>query len=183
MGARVSANGDTAAVTVEVVQKPFELAQLVTLVRAAEPSRILEIGVWDGGTLREWVALADDVTAIDDQCRHPGLWKEWAIRNLAELHLFRTSSHNEDAIREIASLGPYDFVFIDADHSYEGVRADWENYSPMVADGGMVAFHDIVERPDYGVSRLWAEIKAAGGRWVEIVDTSEPFGGIGVVWP
>jgi predicted O-methyltransferase YrrM len=34
------------------------------------------------------------------------------------------------------------FVFIDADHSYEGAKADFEAWSPLVKSGGEVAFHD-----------------------------------------
>ena len=33
------------------------------------------------------------------------------------------------------------FVFIDADHSYEGAKADFEAWSPLVKSGGEVAFH------------------------------------------
>jgi predicted O-methyltransferase YrrM len=40
-----------------------------------------------------------------------------------------------------------DFLFIDADHSYEGVKKDFEMYSPLVRKGGIIAFHDII--PDY----------------------------------
>lgn len=33
-------------------------------------------------------------------------------------------------------------LFIDGDHSYEGVKRDWELYSPLVAPGGYVIFDD-----------------------------------------
>ena len=39
----------------------------------------------------------------------------------------------------------YSFIFIDADHSYEGIRDDWINYSPLI--DGMVAFHDTNQEP------------------------------------
>ncbi len=42
------------------------------------------------------------------------------------------------------------FVLIDADHSYAGVRADFEAWSPLVAPGGTIAFHDYA-MPDAGV--------------------------------
>jgi len=35
-----------------------------------------------------------------------------------------------------------DFLFIDADHSYEGVKADFEAWSPKVKEDGIIAFHD-----------------------------------------
>jgi hypothetical protein len=38
--------------------------------------------------------------------------------------------------------GAVDFLFIDAEHTYEGLRGDWEAWSPFVASGGIVALHD-----------------------------------------
>jgi predicted O-methyltransferase YrrM len=37
---------------------------------------------------------------------------------------------------------PVDLVFIDGDHSEAGCRLDWELWSPFVAPGGVVLFHD-----------------------------------------
>lgn len=37
---------------------------------------------------------------------------------------------------------PLRFVFIDADHSYEGCKADVEAWSRLVEPGGVMAFHD-----------------------------------------
>ena len=38
--------------------------------------------------------------------------------------------------------GAVDFVFVDADHSYEGCRTDIETWLPKVRDGGVIAGHD-----------------------------------------
>lgn len=46
-----------------------------------------------------------------------------------------------------AANKPIDLLFIDGDHSYEGVKKDWDLYSPMLSSGSIVIFHD------YG----WAE--------------------------
>lgn len=46
---------------------------------------------------------------------------------------------------EAAKLVPdhsLDFVFIDADHSYEGCRADIENWTRKVDHGGLLCGHD-----------------------------------------
>lgn len=42
------------------------------------------------------------------------------------------------------SLRYYDsnFVFIDADHKFNNVMNDWLNYSSLIQEGGIVAFHD-----------------------------------------
>ena len=36
-----------------------------------------------------------------------------------------------------------DLLFIDGDHSFEGVLADWQAYSPLLPDRAVVAMHDI----------------------------------------
>ncbi|MCT7516354.1 glycosyltransferase family protein [Aliarcobacter cryaerophilus] len=36
-----------------------------------------------------------------------------------------------------------DMLFIDGDHSYEGVKKDWDLYSPMLQSGSIVVFHDV----------------------------------------
>lgn len=38
---------------------------------------------------------------------------------------------------------PFRFVFIDADHTYEGCKADVEAWSRLVEVGGVLAFHDV----------------------------------------
>jgi predicted O-methyltransferase YrrM len=36
----------------------------------------------------------------------------------------------------------FDFLFIDGDHSYEGLKSDWEAWHARIAPGGVVALHD-----------------------------------------
>jgi predicted O-methyltransferase YrrM len=55
-----------------------------------------------------------------------------------------------------------DLLFIDGDHTYEGVKKDFEMYSPLVRKGGIIAFHDIVFGPFEnvsGVPKFWDQIK------------------------
>lgn len=82
-----------------------------------------------------------------------------------------------------------DFLFIDADHTYEGVKMDFEMYSQLVRKGGIIAFHDILPHdkrhdPDglVGVHRFWQEIKQTY-KYVEIInDKGQGWAGIGVVY-
>lgn len=58
----------------------------------------------------------------------------------------------EDTIRQQAKAGgPYDVVVIDGDHSYDGVKADFELYADLVESGGVL----IVD--DYG-SEDWPDV-------------------------
>jgi predicted O-methyltransferase YrrM len=41
-----------------------------------------------------------------------------------------------------------DFLFIDADHSYEAVSRDWKDWVPKLRKGGIVALHDCKPRSD-----------------------------------
>lgn len=53
-----------------------------------------------------------------------------------------------DVIDEVRKICPdFDLLFIDGDHSYESVKADWEAYKEFLRPGSIVVFHD------YG----WAE--------------------------
>ena len=51
-----------------------------------------------------------------------------------------------------------DFLFIDGDHSYEGVKNDFEMYKPLVSKGGIIVLDDIYKK-DEGVPKLWNELK------------------------
>lgn len=61
-----------------------------------------------------------------------------------------------EAPAQLLSLTPVQFLFLDADHSYEGTKADWDAWSPYLRDDAEVAFHDSdVE----GVRRVLDEIE------------------------
>lgn len=72
-----------------------------------------------------------------------------------DTHIFIGDSHSQEAIDYARELGPYDLVFIDGDHTYAGVRADWLNYGPMAKK--LVGFHDIVNNRD--CFKFWNEVK------------------------
>jgi predicted O-methyltransferase YrrM len=41
----------------------------------------------------------------------------------------------------------FDFVFIDGDHSYDGLASDWQAWSCLLAPGGLIALHDSRSTP------------------------------------
>ena len=56
------------------------------------------------------------------------------------------------------NIEKFDVIFIDADHSYDGVLKDYEN-SLKCMDSGYIILHDINSLYCDGVVRLWNEIK------------------------
>jgi len=53
-----------------------------------------------------------------------------------------------------------DFLHIDGDHHYEGAKLDWDLFSPLVPDNGVITLHDTVNyREPCGVYRLVEEIR------------------------
>lgn len=140
------------------------------------PKRVMEIGTYNGGTLfAESVLASDDATIISLDLpggKFLGGYSEWKAsvyrtftRAGQRMHLIRGDSHAESSLDEVKRIlggKPLDFLLIDGDHSYEGVRMDYEMYGPLVRSGGVIAFHDIANPlPDVGlaVKRYWDEIK------------------------
>jgi cephalosporin hydroxylase len=168
---------------IETFQNEWELDQMLAVVEREQPKRILEVGSWDGGTLWHWLQIADEVVSIDDGMRRAEEWEQWADEADTVLTLLQGMSQDPDLIEKARELGPYDFIFIDADHTYPAVSADWANYRPMLAEGGVFAFHDTQHIGDssYGVEQLWNEITSQPDvRWLHIVMTNHC--GIGMLW-
>jgi cephalosporin hydroxylase len=191
------------AVRREAFQKVSELAPLIAVVRERQPRTVVEIGTHKGGTLFAWCQAAHPealIVSIDlpDGLFGGGYSKEEAreFQSFAqpgqELHALRRDSHKRRTLRRLKSLlrgRPIEFLLIDGDHTYEGVRRDWEMYGPLVAPNGLIAFHDIQEHtraPLCKVDELWAEL-APHHRTAEFVDPGDDrglgqWGGIGVIF-
>jgi hypothetical protein len=59
---------------------------------------------------------------------------------------------------------PVGLLFLDGDHTFEAVAADYRAWQIHIASGGFLALHDAVD-PDWGVRRAIEEIILPTGLW------------------
>ena len=184
---------------IKPMQVRSEIEELLHIVREKRPKVVVEIGTATGGTLFllcRNVAQDALILSIDLRKGRFGngyplakapLYKSFATGR-QKVALIRGNSHLEETERKAKKIlmdRKVEFMFIDGDHTYEGVKADFQMYSKLVAPGGVVAFHDIAEHPaetGCDVSRFWNEIKGCY-RHTEIIENPrQAWAGIGVLY-
>jgi predicted O-methyltransferase YrrM len=147
-------------------QKLAEFAGLIRLLSERELDVVVEIGTAHGGTYWTWCRLATP-TAHLVSVDLPGN-DEWTARVRSYPRptqtqtVIRADSHDPQTVRSLDKLkASVDLLFIDGDHSYDGVRADFENYARLVRPGGLIAFHDVdsTNHPASQVDRLWTQLR------------------------
>jgi len=177
-----------------------EIAGLLDLLQAVRPRIVLEIGTANGGSLFLWTRIAApdaqlislDLPGGDFGDGYPR-WKRPLYRAFAgpcqRIELLQADSHAPsscEAVIRLLGRRPIDFLFIDGDHRYAGVRQDFEMYAPLVRRGGVVALHDVAEHADPAcqVHRFWLEVKARYQTREFIAAPPAGWGGLGVIsWP
>lgn len=187
-----------AITTHKALQRKWEFVALLGMVRRLRPAVVVEVGTYNGGTLYCWSKLAKDSATLVCLDLPGGSWQAGSeegekqrlsqfVRPTQTLHCVLADSHapaTRDRVRGLLDGRPVDLLFIDGDHTYEGVRADFELYAPLVRPGGLIAFHDIntMSTPEHQVHRFWPEVRSRY-RHYELIDRDgfDVWGGIGVL--
>lgn len=178
--------------SVPVFQRPDEFDALLRLFAERKPRRILEVGTYYGGTLKQWAqrsAAGTRIVSVDrydipraDNRRHYGGWCAAGV----EIAAIAGDSSSPATIAQARDLGPYDWVLIDADHALLPATTDYAIYGGMCAPGGVVILHDIIATPvghlGIYVPILWAQLRAAAETLEIVQDAAAPWGGLGVVY-
>lgn len=174
--------------------KPFELRGTPIIRRLPQNARMAEIGVLVGVLSEFILRRRPDVhlTMVDSWA--PAEEQPECYRATGDLHArhdaARAAAHRREAegrakrfpgratVMAMTSLdaakyvpdGSLGLVFLDADHSYQGVTADLAAWAPKVKAGGYIGGHDYRNPgPGFdfsGVERAVTEW--AGGRAVEV---------------
>lgn len=167
------------------------------------PLAVAEIGRARGGTLALLCRAAAPgalVVSLDlPGALHAGpfaslnaaWWRRPLLRAMAgpgqELHLIDGDSKSPasvEAFRKALGGRRLDLLFIDGDHTFGGVKSDFELYSVFVRPGGVVAFHDIrpgLREIGVEVDRFWREYPLRGERSEFVADPEQISYGIGAL--
>ena len=151
-----------------------EAALLYRTAASLESGRIVELGRFKGGsTFIMGVAKRPgvEIWSCDLHVGHPpGVSGADLDAELGDA-LARYGIGGIDLVvgdtRTVVQPDSFEMLFIDADHSYAGARADFERWSPRRKPGGHLLFHDAVDTGGWGtvypeLGRLVSEIEAGG---------------------
>lgn len=162
----------------KISQKDKEISRFIDLLKSSGVTSYLEIGARQGNTFYD-VMTSLPIGSIGVAVDLPGgTWgksgTDLHLKKVCDIltdmgykiYMYLGDSTTEDIISSVNQHAPYDAALIDGDHRYAGVKADFDNYSPMI--NSIVAFHDIDGRgvvqssnPNLAVEVpiLWDELK------------------------
>jgi cephalosporin hydroxylase len=188
------------------VDRPILMTQVRTealalgkMLQALAPERSLEIGTNYGGTLLLLCNVSParaKIISVDLPMgpfgggyprRKIPLFRKFRKAG-QQLHLIRADSHRQETkegVLRILDGESLDYLFLDGDHTYEGVRQDFEMYAPLVRSGGMIGLHDIAVHDtttECQVDRFWSEIKTHYRHQEIIENPSQGWAGLGILF-
>jgi cephalosporin hydroxylase len=155
------------------IQHVDELTAFAKIVRLQQPRRVLEIGTARGGMFwllcrlaaHDGILISLDLPSSEQFSGGNGQPLDLVPMKSAgqTVHSILGNSHSPEMPHRVSNIlkGEFlDLLFIDGDHTYGGVRSDYQMYLPLIRPGGLVAFHDIVKTQWDGceVDRFWAEL-------------------------
>jgi predicted O-methyltransferase YrrM len=191
------------AVKKGATQKITELSPLISLLKKRKLKTIVEIGTERGGTLYAWCKIAQpDAMIISIDLPGGAFGGGYSLSDVKKfrkykrknqtLYFLRKDSHKQATKKELMKKlngQKIDFLMIDGDHRYTGVKKDWQLYAPLVKQNGLIALHDILfhpKVPECKVDKLWKEIKT-NYKHREFIDRGDDrgwgqWGGMGIIW-
>lgn len=152
-----------------------ELRCLLEYLNGAEV--VVELGCYEGKTTAAFAKQTQgQVYSIDPffKGRLPVCYGEL----IAKMHCRREAATNVQFLKGFShDVAPgfneqIDFLFIDADHRYEAIKRDWEDWAVKVKPGGFIALHDsriAPNSPDYLGSMQFYESDVAAMKNVKEV--------------
>jgi len=145
---------DPAPLGIESQMSANERFQLYTAIRTLLPKsesmlRFIEIGTHAGASFKlEHTAAMHDGRKVHPIAIEPGGLQSFydVVQQIGATHL---KAYSHAAISEVKRIIALDgvrpeFIMVDGNHSYEGVRQDIVDYYEVLAPGGIMIFHDFL---------------------------------------
>ena len=172
-----------AGVSHKIQQKIEEWKSFLEFAINQNVKMAMEIGCYDGGSSHSLASFVENLTTLD--YNNPARFDINQIP--CSYKYIGGNSHDAGVISQICGhIQPksLDLLFIDGDHSYAGVKLDFNNFKHLVKDGGLICFHDIVDSRYHRsagctVALFWNEIKTQY-EYKEFV-VGNDWGGIGML--
>ena len=154
----------------ELQQVPREYAELLCFLRDNKTHSYLNIGIGNGGSFLLETFIQKDLkksVAVDNMSygRMSNLANaekriNWLKKNMsAQIKFYNLDSSLYFNYNTNFYKDTFDVIFIDGDHSYQGVKADFEDSIKILNPNGKIVFHDINSLLCEGVVKFWSEIK------------------------
>ena len=138
-------------------QYPNQFSKYLSFLRTNEIHSYLEIGCRWGGTfvlthevLKRFGSMTNSVAVdiIDSPVQE-------YCKSRSECQFIKMNSQSPE-FKEFIRQKQFDVIFIDGDHSYDGVKTDYESTKDS---GRIFVFHDIVNAACLGVVEFWNSLK------------------------
>ena len=134
------------------------ILDILSLIRKSL-SNYLEIGCATGGSTFtfNYFFKFDNIALIDDNRHKRAALRKQILKGI-KYSEFIGDSHSIEAFKFVNNLRlRFDIMFIDGDHSYDGVKLDVQTYLPFLSRNGFLILHDTVACA--GVKKMFEEVK------------------------
>ena len=140
-------------------QRISEFKEVLKLIEERGVKTILEIGAYEGGTTAAFLEMGCKVVSIDLEHKS-NLQHENLIKIIGDSHNQSTGFALNDAMINL-DIDEFDLLFIDGDHTAEGVEKDFSMYYDSVTVDGVICFHDIKDSKFHAkhgcfVNKFWS---------------------------
>jgi len=117
--------------------KMYHRDLLVSFAKASQPQTYLELGVGTGDIFSEIAKVTEEAIGVD--AHQP---RTLPSSKHCQFYLMKTDEFFLQVAIGMIEIPPLDLVFIDADHTYEESKKDFDNVFPHVVDNGLIFLHD-----------------------------------------
>jgi len=178
-----------------MAQNRYEILSCLEFLKTKKIKNFMEIGTNEGGTFICWSRITGtEGIKISLDWAH-GPWgttnfdvdkRDLRLKEMGdEVYIINGDSHSLKTHRQIKNIlgdKKLDFLFIDGDHSENGVKLDYFMYKEFVKNGGLIGFHDIKESEFHAkaacfVSNFWNDMDV-NKYWFM---SNNHWGGIGII--